>query len=64
MTSSDKYSARTGAESLVAVVDEELDRDISGFPGLGKIAGDLGAPREIDGPAVIPPIRTFLGEDQ
>jgi hypothetical protein len=36
-----------GAESLISVVNEEPHRRSSGFPILGQVPGDLGAPAKI-----------------
>jgi hypothetical protein len=44
-----EHLVECGTEALVTVVDQELDRSVSGFPCLGKIPGDLSAPREVGG---------------
>jgi hypothetical protein len=44
-----EHLVKGGAEPIITVVYQELDRNIAGFPYLGQIAGDLGALGQIGG---------------
>ena len=47
MPSARKTSSKVGSETLVPIMDEEADRCVPVFAGVGEVAGDLRAPGHV-----------------